>query len=101
MVDLTTKQQEDSRKSQPIKKARSGRFQISLWNFQQHMSRGKKESIIYIEQEVERQRACVQFSTYNKATGQWQNQSIWCSPEDLRSLAEAMDKYDEEVTSSF
>ena len=98
---MTTKQLEESGKSLPIKKVKSGRFQISLWNFGQRLSKGRKESIIYIEQEVERQRACIQFSTFNKATGRWQNQSIWCSPEDLRSLADAMDKYDEEVASSF
>ena len=97
---MTTKQQEDSGKSRPIKKVRSGRFQISLWNFRQNFSRGRKESIVYIEKEVEKARACVQFSTFNKATGRWQNQSIWCSPEDLRSLADAMDKYDEETSSS-
>jgi hypothetical protein len=97
---MTSEKIPKSDKAQPAKKVRSGRFQISLWNFRQQISRGKKESTIYIEREVERQRACIQFSTYSKATGRWQNQSIWCSPEDLRSLADAMDKYDEEVSSS-
>lgn len=97
---MTSKKTEESSKIRPIKKARSGRFQISLWNFRQHESKGSKESITYLEQDVERGRTCIQFSTYSKATNKWQNQSIWCSPQDLRSLADAMDKYDEEVISS-
>ena len=92
---------EDSEKKNPLKKVRAGRFQISIWVFRRLLSSGDKDSAIYLEKWVDVERACIQYSTYNKATGQWKNQCIWCSIDDLRSLAEAYDKLnDEDISSS-
>jgi len=92
---------QDSGKNKPLKKVRAGRFQISIWRFQKLLSNGNKDSIAYIEQWIDVERACIQYSTYNKATGQWENQSIWCPVDDLRNLAEVVDQLNEEDDSSF
>ncbi len=75
--------------NQPVIKNRVGRFQISIW---------KKKRVIPakndydIEREYQTVRACIQYSRINKATEQWENQSIWCNPEDLKSLAELLNQ---------
>ena len=85
----------DSGKNTPRKKFRVGRFQISTWVFRRLLSNGDKDSTIYLERWVDVERACIQYSTFNKATGQWENQSIWCPVDDLRSLAEVIDQLNE------
>ena len=97
---MASKQIEDSGKNKPLKKVRAGRFQISIWKFQKLLSNGRKDSTAYVEQWMDVERACIQYSTYNKATGQWANQAIWCSIDDLRSLAEVVDQLNEEDDSS-
>lgn len=73
----------------PFIKHRVGRFQISVW---------KRKKIIppqngFIpEREEDIMRACVQFGSFNKATRTWDNQSIWCKPEELRDLANVLDQ---------
>ena len=58
----------------PVSKFRSGRFQVSLWECRRGL------------------RACVQCSRFNKLLGEWENQSIWCDPHELRDLAGALDQ---------
>ena len=85
--------EEESMKG-PFLKSQVGRFQLSLWRRKIIIpSRHDWEA----EREVERVRACVQYSRYNQATGSWENQSIWCSPEELRDLANVMDKLNEDT----
>lgn len=75
-------------KNKPIKKNKVGRFQISIW---------KRTRIIPakndfdVEREVEQVRACVQYSRFNKLHQNWENQHIWCNPDELRNLAEVLD----------
>ena len=97
---MAAKQLKNSGKSIPLKKVRAGRFQISIWTFRKLLSNGGKDSIIYLEQWVNVERACIQYSTFNKATGQWENQAIWCSLDDLRSLAEVVEQLNGEEESS-
>ena len=40
-------------------------------------------------------RACVQYGRFNKMTNTWENQSIWCAPDELRNLAEVLDQLNE------
>ena len=89
------KMKSDESRKKPLRKFKVGRFQISIWKFTQLLSNGGKESTSYVEQWVDIERACVQYSTYNKANGQWENQSIWCAADDLRNLASVVDKFNE------
>jgi len=97
---MASKKMKDSGKNKPLKKVRAGRFQISIRKFQKLLSNGGKESTAYIEQLVDVERACIQYSTYNKTVGQWENQAIWCPVDDLRNLAEVVDQLNEEDDSS-
>ena len=76
----------------PLKKVRSGRFQISTWKFQRLLNSGDSESVAYVEKWVDVDRACIQHSTYNRTTRQWENQSIWAFVDDLRDLREVLEK---------
>jgi hypothetical protein len=84
----------------PLRKVRAGRFQISLWVFRKLLSNGGTHSTIYLEQWVDVERACIQYSTYNKATAQWENQAIWCSLDDVRHLAQVVEQLNGEEESS-
>jgi len=64
------------------------------------LSHGDKDSTLYLEQWVDVERACIQYSTFNKVTGQWENQTIWCSLDDLRNLAAVVAQLNEEDDSS-
>lgn len=76
----------------PIIKTKSGHFQVSIW------SQGKvvpARSDFSAEREVTAQRACVQHSNWNRITREWENQNIWCSVDELRSLVKALDELNE------
>ena len=70
-------------KKKPVKKAKAGRFQVTTWKFHRFLNSGDKA---YIE------RACIQYSTFNRVTRTWEKQSIWCSAGDLSRLAEALEE---------
>ncbi|MFC1550939.1 hypothetical protein ACFL6P_00100 [Candidatus Latescibacterota bacterium] len=72
----------------PYKKSRSGRFQISLFKTQRFIS---SRSDFESELPVAQVRACVQYSRYNHSKQDWDRNSIWCSPEELRDLGNALD----------
>jgi len=97
---MTSKQMNDSGKNMPRKKVRAGRFQLSMWVFRRLLSHGDKDSTLYLEQWVDVERACIQYSTFNKVTGQWENQTLWCPLDDLRSLAAVVDQLNQEDDSS-
>ena len=79
--------------TEPISKARSGPFQISIW---------KRKKVIPAkndydcEREVDVVRACIQHGRKDRNTGNWNNQAIWCNPSELASLKEALEELDEE-----
>jgi hypothetical protein len=85
--------QQTNIENSPLRKIRVGRFQISIWRFKKLLSNGGKESTAYIEQWIDVDRACIQYSTKNRTTGQWENQSIWCPAEELRCLASVVDQF--------
>lgn len=91
---MTTKQLDSGSKA-PITRVRSGRFQISTWMFVRTVKSGNTHSVSYTERRVETQRVCIQHSVKDRLSGGFRNQSIWCSPDDLRSLAEAVEKLNE------
>lgn len=76
-----------SEKNQPVKKVRSGRITVTLW--ERKVTREDGET-------VEFQRACVQHSRKNKDSDEWNNQQIWLNVEELRNMAEALDELNEE-----
>ena len=75
--------------NQPFKKCRNGRFQISLF---------RNEKTIPVPEDdhygCERTRTwfrvCVQYSQF--VDGEWERQQIWCAPEELRDLSDALDR---------
>jgi len=81
-------------KDGPVAKTKLGRFQVSIW---------RKKSIVKarngfdFDREVERVRACVQYGRFNRVTKEWNNQSIWCDPEELRDLANVLDQLNQEI----
>ncbi len=75
-------------KTKPYKSRKSGRFQISLFKFEKVIRAG---DTIRSELIVENIRICLQHSYFNNNTGQWQRQQIWCSPEEIRDLINAID----------
>jgi hypothetical protein len=75
-------------KTKPYKTRKSGRFQISLFKFEKVIRNG---DTIRSELIVDNIRICVQHSYFNNNTGQWKRQQIWCSPEEIRDLMNAID----------
>ena len=75
-------------KIQPYRKTKSGRFQISLFKFEKVIRNG---DTIRSEVIIDNIRVCVQYSNYNNKAGEWQRQQIWCTPEELRDLVNAID----------
>ncbi|MBT4484088.1 MAG: hypothetical protein HOC71_10485 [Candidatus Latescibacteria bacterium] len=72
----------------PYRKTKSGRFQISLFKFEKVIRNG---DTIRSEVRIDNIRVCVQYSNYNNRAGEWHRQQIWCSPEELRDLVDAID----------
>ena len=76
-----------SEKKGPYKKSKSGRFQVSLFKFEKLIRKG---DTIRSELIVDNFRVCIQYSTFSKKYNNWQRQQIWCSPEELRDLGNAI-----------
>ena len=62
----------------PVRKVVSGRISVSFWEYEG--KNGKYE------------RACVQHSSKDWKTKNWVNQQIWLNTDELRDLANALDK---------
>ena len=75
-------------KKGPYKKTKSGKFQISLFKFDKVLRKG---NTIESELVVDNYRACIQHSRFSTKDHRWQRQQIWCSTEELRELANALD----------
>ena len=85
--------QEMMAKKGPVAKSRVGKFQVSVWARSKLCS---ARSDFEAEREIQVVRICVQHSRYDWKTRQWANQSIWCQPDELRDLADALDQLGEE-----
>ena len=79
--------------NRPIMSRRLGKFQISSWSFKR--LRAARDDFD-AEREYEVIRACVQYSRYNRHTGEFERQQIWCDPHELRDLAALLDGLSEE-----
>ncbi len=84
----------EEEKNKPIRKARIGRFQISIWKRKRII---KARNDFDCEREIEQVRACIQYSRFNKMTNSFDNQRVWCNPDELRSLVEVLDKLNDDV----
>jgi hypothetical protein len=88
------KMDKQGEKDGPVAKAKLGRFQVSIWK-QKNIAKARNG--FDFDREVERMRACVQYGRFNRMTKEWNNQSIWCDPEELRDLANALDQLNKEI----
>ena len=77
-----------STKHRPAEKIRMGRFQVSLW-FNEKILAARHDCAA--EQTWLEARACIQHGQWNKLTREWDNQTIWCSVDELRDLVQALD----------
>ena len=91
---MTSKQSEHSVFKRPFRSVRAGRFQISIWTFRRLLSNGSSDSTSYIEKWVYVDRVCIQYSTLNRLTGRFENQTVWFPVDDLRNLARVIDQLD-------
>lgn len=78
--------------NKPNKVVKTGRFQISIWKSNKLI---KAKNDFDVEREVEQVRTCVQYSRFNKENQIWNNQRIWCTPHEIRDLAQCLDKLNE------
>ena len=74
--------------NKPIMSKRLGKFQISSWCFKRIRH---ARHFFDAEREYEVIRTCVQYSRYNRHTGRFDRQQIWCDPYELRDLAGLLD----------
>jgi hypothetical protein len=44
-------------------------------------------------------KVCIQYGRFNRQTGTWDNQQIWCSPEELRDLLSLFDDPEPKMSS--
>ena len=74
-----------------LKSCRAGRFKVSLLE----VTRTRKQPEFirdYAPERVQVQdRVCIQYG--KKVNGEWQNQTIWCSPSEFRDLANCIDEF--------
>jgi len=75
----------------PVTQTRSGRFEVSIWHWKKVVPAKEAVRDFFPEREFDVHRACVQHSWLNRSTQTWEEDRIWCSIEDLRNLAEALD----------
>ena len=75
----------------PVLRAKSGRFDVSVWHWKRTISPPDGMEGFSPEHEVDVTRACIRLSHWNKGTRTWDEELIWCSVDDLRSLVQALD----------
>jgi hypothetical protein len=83
--------------NKPITSRRLGKFQISSWCFNRIR---KARNDFDAERQYEVIRTCVQYSRYNRRTGAFERQQIWCDPYELRDLAALLDGLGDEPESA-
>ena len=75
----------------PVTKARSGRFEVSTWHWKKVIPPRDDVIDLFAEREVDIHRACIRHSQWKRSTRTWDESTIWCSIDDLRSLVQALD----------
>jgi hypothetical protein len=73
----------EEEKISPLRRWKGGRFQVSIWK---RLKVFEPLHEFDVERRVEEVRACVQFSYFNRTVLTWENQQIWCSPGELKTL---------------
>ena len=74
-------------KKGPETKSQVGKFQVSLWRRTRVIApRNDYET----ERSFEEVRALVQHSRFNRSSDTWDTQRIWCHPDGLRDLMDAL-----------
>ena len=91
-VEEAVKMEEE--KKGPVSKKRIGRFQVTTW-VRKKLVPGD-EAGFRPEREYESVRACVQYSRYDRRTHEFVRQQIWCNPQELRDLANALEQLGDE-----
>jgi len=76
----------------PVRKAKSDRFEVSTWRWTKIVPQPKATEDFFPEREFTIERACIRYSQWNRGSQSWEESSIWCDLDDLRSLAHALDK---------
>jgi len=72
-----------------LQRRRIGRYQISYYRNEKTIPLQKDDNC-GCDKTRAGIRACVQYS--RPADGEWQRQRIWCAPEELRYLSDALDQ---------
>lgn len=83
-----------------VHKSKSGRFSITFWKNDYEVyqdSQAERDAHFCMQEQI---RVCIQFGRYNRLTKTWTNQQIWCNPDDLLHLREALDGGEEKSASS-
>jgi hypothetical protein len=76
----------------PVIKTRCGKFQVSMWHWKKSIPAPKQHQDLFAEREVDVHRVCIRYSQWKRYTQAWQESSIWCGIDDLRSLIQALDQ---------
>jgi len=74
-----------------VKFCRVGRFKVSLLEVTRTSKQPEFMRDYAPEREQVQHRVCVQYG--KKVDGKWQNQTIWCSPEEFKSLANCIEDF--------
>ena len=75
----------------PVTKARSGRFEVSIWHWKKIIPQPDETKDLFAEREIDIERASIRYSRWNRGTRTWDESIIWCNIDDLRSLVQALD----------
>ena len=76
----------------PLIKTRSGRFQVGIWHWKRLVGAKGEMRDFAAERQQDIYRASIRCSEWNRQTRTWQDQTIWCSVDDLRSLVQVLDE---------
>jgi len=79
-------------KNIPYKRIKKGRFQISFFKSNRFIS---PRSGYHAELAVEQIRVCLQYSYFSNYSDKWIRQKIWCSPDELHDLYNAISSLNE------
>ena len=78
----------ENKQNRPISQGRAGSFRIALWQCR----RIRKARHDYdAEREIVFDRVSIRHSRFNRQSNSWENQTIWCSPDEVRDLYQALD----------
>lgn len=88
-------QNQNENKKGPICQTRIGRFQTSIWKWNNTRTPSGSLRDYTPEQERTVYRACLNYSTWSRATRQWRRSAIWCDLDEIRDLYHALEALNE------